>query len=126
MKIVKVEGFELLDSRSNPTVGARVTLEDGSCGFAISPSGASTGMYEAHELRDGDKNRYYGKGVLKAVENINTIIFESIVGMDATCQRSIDKAMINADGTKNKSKLGANAILAVSMATAKAAAYPLQ
>ena len=126
MKIVKVEGFELLDSRSNPTVGARVTLEDGSCGFAISPSGASTGMYEAHELRDGDKNRYFGKGVLKAVENINTIIFESIVGMDATCQRSIDKAMINADGTKNKSKLGANAILAVSMATAKAAANSLK
>lgn len=122
MKIVKVEGFELLDSRSNPTVGARVTLENGSCGFAISPSGASTGMYEAHELRDGDKNRYGGKGVLKAVENINTIISDGIVGMDGENQRQIDFAMINADGTKNKSKLGANAILAVSMATAKAVA----
>lgn len=122
MKIIKVEGFELLDSRSNPTVGARVILEDGSCGFAISPSGASTGMYEAHELRDGDKNRYFGKGVLKAVENINTKVAENIVGLDAENQDEIDKVMIETDGTENKRKLGANAILAVSMANAKAAA----
>ena len=126
MKIVKVEGFELLDSRSNPTVGAKVTLEDGSCGFAISPSGASTGMYEAHELRDGDNSRFSGKGVLKAVENVNEAISESIVGLDALCQRTVDEAMIRADGSENKSRLGANAILAVSLATAHAAANSLK
>lgn len=126
MKIVKVEGFELLDSRSNPTVGAEVTLEDGSVGFAISPSGASTGMYEAHELREGDKTRYNGKGVLNAVNGIKTVIYNSICGLDAMNQRKIDMAMIKADGTENKSKLGANAILAVSMATAKAAANSLK
>ena len=125
MKIVKVEGFELLDSRSNPTVGARVTLQDGSCGFAISPSGASTGMYEAHEKRDGDNSRYNGKGVLKAVQNVNTIISGSIIGLEAENQRQVDMALLKADGTENKSNLGANAILAVSMATAKAAANSL-
>ena len=121
MKIVKVEGFELLDSRSNPTVGAGVFLEDGSYGFAISPSGASTGMYEAHELRDGDK-RYNGKGVLKAVNNINTCINDCLRDMDAFDQKAVDMTMIKCDGTENKSKLGANAILAVSLAVAKASA----
>lgn len=121
MKIVKVEGFELLDSRSNPTVGAGVFLEDGSYGFAISPSGASTGMYEAHELRDGDK-RYNGKGVLKAVNNINICINDCLRDMDAFDQKAVDMTMIKCDGTENKSKLGANAILAVSLAVAKASA----
>lgn len=121
-KIVKVEGFELLDSRSNPTVGARVTLEDGSIGFAMSPSGASTGEFEAYELRDNDKTRYGGKGVKKAVENINGEICNSLLGLDATNQQNIDRTMINLDGTPNKSRLGANAILAVSLAVTKAAA----
>lgn len=122
MLIGKVEGFELLDSRGNPTVAARVTLSDGSSGFAISPSGASTGMYEAYELRDGDSTRYAGKGVKKAAENVSNQIAEAIIGLDAFNQLDIDRAIIEADGTENKSNLGANAILAVSLATAKAAA----
>ena len=120
--IISVKGFELMDSRSNPTVGAEVTLEDGSRGFAIAPSGASTGVFEAHEMRDGDKNRYGGKGVLGAVQSVNDVIFPAISGMDCGCQRKIDEALIALDGTQNKSRLGANAILAVSLAAAKAAA----
>ena len=119
--ISKVEGFELLDSRSRPTVGARVTLEDGSVGFALSPSGASTGEFEAYEKRDGG-NRYNGGGVLKAVESVNREIADALLGLDALNQRLVDETMIKLDGTKNKSRLGANAILAVSLATAKAAA----
>lgn len=111
-----------MDSRSNPTVGARVILEDGSCGFAISPSGASTGAYEAHEMRDGDSARYGGRGVLKAVSAINEIIAPAFKGIAADEQRLIDKTMTELDGTENKSRLGANAVLAVSLAAAKAAA----
>lgn len=121
-RILSVEGFELMDSRSNPTVGARVILEDGSEGFALSPSGASTGAYEAHEMRDGDSSRYGGKGVLKAVEAVNEKIAPALVSLGTDCQRKIDEAMILLDGTENKGNLGANAILAVSLATAKAAA----
>lgn len=121
-RIFSVQGFELMDSRSNPTVGARVILEDGSCGFAISPSGASTGAYEAHEMRDGDSARYGGKGVLKAVSAINEIIAPALKGIAADEQRLIDKTMTELDGTENKSRLGANAVLAVSLAAAKAAA----
>lgn len=121
-RILSVQGFELMDSRSNPTVGARVILEDGSCGFAISPSGASTGAYEAHEMRDGDSARYGGKGVLKAVSAINEIIVPALKGIAADEQRLIDKTMTELDGTENKSRLGANAVLAVSLAAAKAAA----
>lgn len=121
-RILSVQGFELMDSRSNPTVGARVILEDGSCGFAISPSGASTGAYEAHEMRDGDSARYGGKGVLKAVSAINEIIAPTLKGIAADEQRLIDKTMTELDGTENKSRLGANAVLAVSLAAAKAAA----
>ncbi|GAB2505427.1 phosphopyruvate hydratase [Microbulbifer agarilyticus] len=121
-KIVAVKAFEVLDSRGNPTVNADVILECGAVGSACAPSGASTGSREALELRDGDKSRYLGKGVLKAVENINGEIAKLLVGMDATDQRALDQAMIDADGTENKSKLGANAILAVSLAAAKAAA----
>ncbi len=121
-KIIKVEGFELMDSRSNPTVGARVTLSDGSVGFALAPSGASTGEFEAHEKRDGDKSRYGGKGVRAAVENINSTICEGLVKLGTTDQRAVDNYLIGLDGTENKSALGANAILAVSLATAKAAA----
>jgi len=121
-KISQIKGFELLDSRSNPTVGAIVTLQDGSEGFAISPSGASTGEFEAHEKRDGDPKRYGGKGVLKAVENINGLIAKKIVGKDALSQRHIDYCLKELDGTENKASLGANAMLAVSLATAKAAA----
>lgn len=121
-RILSVQGFELMDSRSNPTVGARVILEDGSCGFAISPSGASTGAYEAHEMRDGDSARYGGKGVLKAVSAINEIIAPALKGIAADEQRLIDKIMTELDGTENKSRLGANAVLAVSLAAAKAAA----
>lgn len=120
-EIIKVEGFELLDSRSRPTVGARVTLKDSSIGFATVPSGASTGEFEAYEKRDGG-NRYGGAGVLGAVESVNTEIAKALIGLDACNQRLIDQAMIDLDGTKNKSRLGANAILAVSLATAKAAA----
>jgi enolase len=120
--IVDVVAREILDSRGNPTVEADVLLESGVMGRAAVPSGASTGDKEAIELRDGDKQRYYGKGVLKAVENINTEIAESIIGLDAAEQAFIDQTMIDLDGTENKSRLGANAILAVSMAVAKAAA----
>lgn len=111
-----------MDSRSTPTVGAEVILEDGSRGFAISPSGASTGAYEAHEMRDGDASRYSGKGVLKAVSAVNDMICPALRGYPADNQRLTDRAMCELDGTENKSRLGANAILAVSLATAKAAA----
>lgn len=111
-----------MDSRSTPTVGAEVILEDGSRGFAISPSGASTGAYEAHEMRDGDTSRYSGKGVLKAVSAVNDMICPALRGYPADNQRLADRAMCELDGTENKSRLGANAILAVSLATAKAAA----
>lgn len=121
-KIVDVKAFEILDSRGNPTVMAEVILDDGSVGAATAPSGASTGSREALELRDGDKSRYLGKGVLKAVNNINTTIKNLVVGMDSLDQRAIDNAMIKADGTDFKTVLGANAILAVSLANAKAAA----
>jgi enolase len=120
--IVDVVAREILDSRGNPTVEADVLLESGVMGRAAVPSGASTGSREAIELRDGDKRRYGGKGVLKAVEHVNTEISEAIVGLDATEQTFIDRALIELDGTENKSRLGANAVLAVSMATAKAAA----
>ena len=121
-KITDVQAFEVLDSRGNPTIEVEVTLECGAKASACAPSGASTGSREALELRDGDKSRYLGKGVLKAVENVNTEIKALVVGKDATQQREIDETMINADGTENKAKFGANAILAVSLATAKAAA----
>jgi len=126
MKIDKVIGREILDSRGNPTVEVEVTLADGSMGRAAVPSGASTGAFEAVELRDGDKDRYLGTGVQKAVENVNTGIAKAIVGMDASCQGEIDAAMIAADGTPNKGKFGANAILGASLATAKAVANSLQ
>nr|WP_242516909.1 phosphopyruvate hydratase [Corynebacterium mendelii] len=113
---------EILDSRGNPTIECGVYLDDGCDGRAAVPSGASTGVHEAHELRDGDKDRYLGKGVLKAVENVNETICDEVVGMEADDQRAIDMAMIELDGTPNKSKLGANAILGVSMAVARAAA----
>ena len=125
LEIEKVIGREILDSRGNPTVEAEVYLADGTIGRGMAPSGASTGEFEALELRDGDKDRYLGKGVTKAVENINTIINDVVTGMDASDIYAIDKAMIDADGTKDKSKLGANAILAVSIATARAAAASL-
>jgi enolase len=121
-KIVDIKAFEILDSRGNPTVMAEVILDDGSVGSATAPSGASTGSREALELRDGDKSRYLGKGVLKAVNNINTTIKNLVVGFDALDQRALDNAMIKADGTDFKTVLGANAILAVSLANAKAAA----
>lgn len=120
--IADVLAFEVMDSRGNPTVQAEVVLNDGSVGVACAPSGASTGSREALELRDGDKSRYLGKGVLKAVDNIVSIIKPLLVGKDATDQRNLDDLMIAADGTENKEKLGANAILAVSLAAAKAAA----
>jgi enolase 1/2/3 len=122
MQITKVAGREILDSRGNPTVEADVFLADGSMGRAAVPSGASTGEHEAVELRDGDEARYLGKGTLNAVENIETAIAPQVGGMDATDQRAIDAFMIELDGTENKSKLGANAILAVSMAVSRAAA----
>ena len=121
-EIVEVRGREILDSRGNPTVEADVVLTDGSFGRAAVPSGASTGEKEAVELRDGDKARYGGKGVTKAVSNINTEIRKAVAGLDASNQRAVDAAMIGLDGTPNKAKLGANAILAVSMAAARAAA----
>ncbi|WP_434564443.1 phosphopyruvate hydratase [Thermoanaerobacterium thermosaccharolyticum] len=120
--IVDVHAREILDSRGNPTVEVEVELDSGAVGRAAVPSGASTGQFEAVELRDGDKDRYLGKGVLKAVENVNEKIAPEIVGMDAIDQVAIDKAMIDLDGTPNKSNLGANAILGVSLAVAKAAA----
>ena len=125
LQIEKVVGREILDSRGNPTVEAEVTLVDGTVARGTAPSGASTGEFEALELRDGVKARYLGKGVTKAVENINTVINETITGMDASDLYAVDKAMIAADGTKDKSNLGANAILAVSIATARAAATAL-
>lgn len=125
LKIEKVTGREILDSRGNPTVEAMVRLSDGSVGTGASPSGASTGEFEALELRDGDKERYNGKGVLKATENINITINNYISGMCAMDIYAVDKAMSDADGTPDKSKLGANAILAVSIATAKAASDSL-
>jgi len=123
--IIDVYAREVLDSRGNPTVEVEVSLESGGKGRAIVPSGASTGAYEAVELRDGDKSRYLGKGVIKAVDNVNTIIAPEIIGLDALDQVAIDRKMIQLDGTPNKAKLGANAILAVSMATARAAADAL-
>jgi enolase len=120
--IIAVRGREIIDSRGNPTVEAEVTLKGGGFGRAGVPSGASTGEHEAWELRDGDKNRYLGKGVLKAVDNVNQIIAPALIGMDATDQAGIDSAMLALDGTKNKSNLGANALLGVSLAVAKAAA----
>jgi enolase len=120
--IVDVIAREILDSRGNPTVEADVLLESGVMGRAAVPSGASTGEKEAIELRDGDKQRYLGKGVLKAVENVNTEIAEAIIGLDAAEQAFIDQTMVELDGTESKSRLGANAILAVSMAVARAAA----
>lgn len=122
LEIEKVVGREILDSRGNPTVEAEVHLTDGTVGRGCAPSGASTGEFEALELRDGDKGRYLGKGVTKAVENINTVIHQTLKGMDASDIYAVDGAMIAADGTKDKSKLGANAILAVSIACARAAA----
>lgn len=125
LEIVKVIGREILDSRGNPTVEAEVYLADGTVGRGTAPSGASTGEFEAIELRDGDKGRYGGKGVSKAVENINTAINDAVCGLDASDIYAVDKAMIKADGTKDKSKLGANAILAVSIAAARAASISL-
>lgn len=121
-RIVDIKAYEVLDSRGNPTVEADVILASGAVGSACAPSGASTGSREALELRDGDKNRYLGKGVLKAVANINGSIKDLLVGVDAADQRALDQLMIDADGTENKGKLGANAILAVSLAAAKAVA----
>jgi len=123
--IERIIGMEILDSRGNPTVEVEVILAGGAHGRAAVPSGASTGVHEALELRDGDKNRFNGKGVLKAVENINTLIAGHLIGWDATDQRGIDLSLIKLDGTQNKSKLGANAILGVSLAIAKAAAESL-
>jgi enolase len=121
-KITSVHGRQIIDSRGNPTVEADVRLDDGTVGRGAVPSGASTGEHEAIELRDGDKGTYLGKGVLKAVGHVNSEIAKAVVGMDASDQRALDKKMIDADGTPNKSKFGANAILAVSMAAARAAA----
>ncbi len=120
--IAQVRGREILDSRGNPTVEVDVVLADGTLGRAAVPSGASTGIHEAVELRDGDKARYQGKGVTKAVANINTVLAKAVAGRDPADQVGLDRALIEADGTPNKGKLGANAILGVSLATAKAAA----
>ena len=125
LEIVDIRAREILDSRGNPTVEVELFLEDGTMGRAAVPSGASTGIHEACELRDGDKGRYLGKGVEKAVTNVNTEIAEAIIGMNALDQVAIDKAMIELDGTPNKGRLGANAILGVSLAVAKAAAESL-
>ena len=122
LKIIGVYGYEVLDSRGNPTVCAKVVLSDMSCGLAIAPSGASTGMFEAHEKRDGDKSRYMGKGVRDAVASINGEIARTLMLSETVNQRKIDELMISLDGTENKSRLGANAILAVSLAVAKAVA----
>lgn len=122
MRIRTIKAREILDSRGNPTVEADVLLDDGTMGRAIVPSGASTGSHEAHELRDSDALRYGGKGVLKAVANVEGEIAKAIVGKDAGAQGEIDETLIALDGTENKSRLGANAILAVSLAAAKAAA----
>ncbi len=120
-----LEAREILDSRGNPTIEVEVLLADGSMGRAAVPSGASTGEHEAVELRDGDKKRFMGKGVLKAVENVNDIIAPELIGYDALEQVEVDQLMIELDGTENKSKLGANSLLGVSMATARAAADSL-
>src|SRR5712672_2530319 len=122
--IVDVHAREILDSRGNPTVEAEVTLGEGSIGRAAVPSGASTGEHEAVELRDGDPNRYLGKGVQTALENVNVKIADALQGLDAADQRRIDDTMIELDGTPNKAKLGANSILAVSMACARPGAIP--
>src|SRR5256885_9509230 len=124
-KIVRVHGRQVIDSRGNPTVEAVVTVAGGGTGTAIVPSGASTGEHEAWELRDGEKERFLGRGVTKAVANVNEIIAKEVTGFDALDQVRLDKTMIALDGTPNKSKLGANAILAVSLATARAAANQL-
>src|SRR5438094_8714468 len=120
--ISKITGFEILDSRGNPTAAAEVVLADGARGFAAAPSGASTGSREALELRDGDPKRYFGKGVIKAVDNVNGEIANALAGRDAEDQAALDRRLIELDGTPTKSRLGANAILAVSLAAAKAAA----
>ena len=125
-EITDVFAREVLDSRGNPTIEVEVVLESGALGRAAVPSGASTGEKEALELRDGDENRYLGKGVLDAVKNVNTLIADELIGQDAAYQQSIDSLLLSLDGTENKSKLGANAILAVSMAVARAAAEALQ
>ena len=125
-EIVSISAREILDSRGNPTVEADVTLSGGAKGRAAVPSGASTGEHEAVELRDGDKAHYMGKGVLKAVENVESILAPELTGLDASNQRLLDQTMIAIDGTENKSKLGANAILAVSMAAARASANALK
>ena len=125
LEIEKVIGREIVDSRGNPTVEAEVTLSDGTVGRGAAPSGASTGEFEAIELRDNDKARFGGKGVLTAVNNINTIISDAVRGLDPQDVYAVDAAMLKADGTPNKSKLGANAILAVSIASARAAAESL-
>src|SRR4029077_15710126 len=124
--IAEICGRQVLDSRGNPTVEAEVLLAGGDTARAIVPSGASTGEHEAVELRDGDEQRYKGKGVLKAVENVNGDIAEALGGMDAADQRALDSKMIELDGTENKGRLGANAILAVSMAAARASADAFQ
>jgi len=124
--ISEIKGRQVIDSRGNPTVEVDVRLEGGALGRAAVPSGASTGEHEAHELRDGDKSRYLGKGVLKAVASVNDTIAPALAGMDATCQAGIDKTMLVADGTKNKKSLGANAVLGVSLAVAKAASQQLR
>jgi enolase len=124
-KITRIHGREIIDSRGNPTVEADVHVEGGAVGRAAVPSGASTGEHEANELRDGDKSRYLGKGVLKAVGHVNTEIAKAVIGLDAAEQHTLDRKMIDADGTANKSNFGANAILAVSMAAARAAAAQL-
>src|SRR5499427_9845080 len=121
LRIIQIHGREILDSRGNPTVEVDLTLDTGAFGRATVPSGASTGSREALELRDGDKSRYGGKGVTKAVEAVNTEISEAIAGLDASEQAFIDKTLLDLDGTENKGRLGANALLSVSMANAKAA-----
>src|SRR5580704_15724337 len=125
-QIELILGREVLDSRGNPTVEADVILESGARGRAIVPSGASTGEHEALELRDGDKGKYLGKGTLKAVANANGELGKAVIGLDAADQRALDHAMISLDGTPTKSRLGANAILAISMAAARAAAVALK
>ena len=125
LEIIDIKAMEVLDSRGNPTVQVEVMVDGGFTGVAMVPSGASTGAFEAVELRDGDATRYKGKGVLKAVENVNTIVKPEIIGMDALNQPAIDKFLIDLDGTPNKGRLGANATLGVSIAVAKAAAAAL-
>jgi len=124
-EIIDIRAREVLDSRGNPTIETEVMLEDGTIGRAIVPSGASTGKFEALELRDGDKSRYNGKGVLKAVENVNEVLAPRLIGLNAYDQVLLDKTMLEIDGTENKSKVGANAILSISMAVARAAAASL-